>query len=54
MKDFCSVSFKTVVQINGKEYILSSCDYSESVTQAIEDGVCEMEAQSIIDFIADN
>jgi len=51
MSDFQSVTLKTIVEINGKQYTLESCDFSESVTQAICDGACDTTAQDIIDFV---
>jgi hypothetical protein len=51
MSDFHSVTLKTIVEINGKQYTIESCDFSESVTEAICDGVCDTTAQDIIDFV---
>ena len=54
MTDFRSVQLKTVITIDGKEYVIETCDYSESVTQAINDEVCDDTSQDIIDFILEN
>jgi hypothetical protein len=54
MTDFTSAILKTVVVIDGAEYTIETCDYSESVTQAIEDGACDGTSQDIIDFILEN
>ena len=54
MTDFTSVILKTVVVIDGTEYTLETCDYSESVTEAIQDGVCDDTSQDIIDYITQN
>jgi hypothetical protein len=54
MPDFTSAILKTVVVIDGTEYTLETCDYSESVTQAIQDGACDDTSQDIIDFILEN
>ena len=54
MTDFTSAILKTVVVIDGAEYTIETCDYSESVTQAIEDDACDGTSQDIIDFILEN
>ena len=51
MTDFRSVQLKTVITIDGKDYIIETCDHSESVTQAIEDGACEATSQDIIEYV---
>jgi hypothetical protein len=54
MTDFRNVQLKTVITIDGKDYVTYSCDYSESVTQAINDEVCDSTSQDIIDFVLEN
>lgn len=51
MADFYSVQLKTVISIDGKDYVIESCDHSESVTQAIADGACESTSQDIIEYV---
>ena len=45
------VSYKTVITINGKDYVQTSMSYSESVGQAIGDGWLKNTKQDIIDYI---
>jgi hypothetical protein len=52
--DFRSVTLKTTITIDGTDYTIETCDYSESVTEAIKDGACDTTSQDIIDFILDN
>ena len=54
MTDPRSIQLKTVISIDGKDYIVEACDYSESVIQAIEDDACDGTSQDIIDFILEN
>jgi len=54
MTDFHSVQLKTVITIDGKDYVIEATDYSESVTEAIADEACDGTSQDIIDFILEN
>ena len=45
------VSYKTVITINGKDYVQTSMSYSESVGQAIGDGWLENSTEEIIEHI---
>lgn len=51
MADSYSVQLKTVISIDGKDYEIETCDYSESVTEAIADGACESTPQDIIEYV---
>lgn len=54
MTDFRSVELKTIATIDGQDYVIERCDYSESVSEAIKDGACDGTSQDIIDFIQEN
>lgn len=54
MTDSRSVQLKTVITIDGKDYVIGETDYSESVTEAIADEACDSTSQDIIDFILEN
>ena len=46
-----SVIYKECVVIDGREYMVLNCDYSDSINEALADGVIEEESQAIIDYI---
>ena len=48
------VIYKECVIIDDQEYTVLSCDYSDSISEAIADGILEGDGQGIIDFIADD
>lgn len=45
------VTYETVITINGKKYIQSSTSYTESVSEAIDEGWLENTADEIIEYI---
>jgi hypothetical protein len=51
MTDFRSVQLKTIITIDGKDYVIEETDYSESVTEAIKDEACEGTSQDIIEYV---
>lgn len=51
MTEFRSVQLKTVVTIDGKDYVIEETDYSESVTEAIKDEACDGTSQDIIEYV---
>jgi len=48
------IIYKEIVEIDGQQYVLTSCDYSESIDELIRDEVIEHDNQSIIDHIIDD
>ena len=49
-----TVVYKTVIVINGKEYVQSSMSYTESVGELITNGLLENEDEEIIAHINDD
>ena len=47
------IIYKEIVEIDGQQYVVTSCDYSESIDELIRDEVIEHDSQSIIDHIID-
>ena len=54
MSDFRSVQLKTIITIDGKDYVIETCDYSESVAEAINDSACGNSSDEIIEFVLQN
>lgn len=48
------IIYKEVIEIDGKEYTVSNCDYSESIQKLIQDQVLEDDNQEIINHIVDD
>jgi hypothetical protein len=51
MTNFRSVQLKTIITIDGKDYVIEETDYSESVTEAIADEACDGTSQDIIEYV---
>tara|TARA_R100000329_G_scaffold123714_1_gene102233 strand:+ start:2048 stop:2206 length:159 start_codon:yes stop_codon:yes gene_type:complete len=45
------VLYRRVISIDGREYTVHSCDYSESINEQIQDQILEDNNQEIIDTI---
>lgn len=48
------VIYKEIVEIDGINHVIVSCDYSESINEAISDEVLQDNNDEIIDYITDN
>jgi len=48
------VIYKEIIEIDGTNYIIVSCDYSESIDEAISDEVLQDNNDEIIDYITDD
>ena len=49
-----SVTYKELIIIDGKEYLVYETDHTESVQQAIDDGVLRDEHEQIYDYVHDD
>lgn len=49
-----TVIYREVVTIDGRDYTVSTCDYSESIAGLIADSVIEDDNQEIINHIVDD
>ncbi len=45
------VLYRHVISIDGREYTVHSCDYSESINELIQDQILEDNNQEIVDTI---
>jgi hypothetical protein len=48
------ITYKEIVEINGERYTVSCCDYSESISELIKDGVLYGSNQEIVNHIVDD
>jgi aspartate/glutamate racemase len=48
------VIYKEIVEIDGISHIILSCDYSNSINEAISDEVLQDNNDEIIDYITDD
>ena len=48
------VIYHEVISIDGRDYTVSSCDYSESIASLITDEILEDDNQEIINHIVDD
>ena len=48
------IIYKEIVEIDGINHIILSCDYSESINEAISDEVLQDNNDEIIDYITDD
>lgn len=48
------VTYREVITIDGRDYTVSTCDYSESIAELIADSVIEDDNQEIINHIIDD
>ena len=48
------VTYKEIICIDDCEYTVSTCDYSESIHQLIQDEVLEDDNQEIVNHIVDD
>jgi uncharacterized membrane-anchored protein len=48
------IIYKEIIEIDGREYTVSNCDYSESIQQLIQDQILEDDNQEIINHIVDD
>ena len=48
------IIYKEIIEIDGRQYTVSNCDYSESIQELINDNVLEDDAQEIINHIVDD
>lgn len=49
-----TITYREVVTIDGRDYTVSTCDYSESIAELIADSVIEDDNQEIINHIIDD
>lgn len=49
-----TITYREVVTIDGRDYTVSICDYSESIAGLIADSVIEDDNQEIINHIVDD
>ena len=45
---------KTIIIIDGKEFITRSCDFSQCVSEYEKEQECELDDQEIIDYISES
>lgn len=45
------VTYYKIISIDGRDYTISCCDYSESINELIKDGSLEDDNQEIINHI---
>ena len=45
------IVYRTVITIDGMDYTITRCDYTDSIKEAIKDGVVEENNHDIIDYI---
>ena len=45
------VTYKQVIIIDDQEHTILSCDYSDSISEAIANEIVEDDEQDVIDFI---
>jgi hypothetical protein len=50
------VFYQEIVTVNGKDFVLHTCDYSETVNEWIADGLVDAESsdQCIFDLVCDD
>lgn len=48
------VIYSVVISIDGKDYTVSSCDYSELITELIAEKMLENNNQEIINYVVDD
>jgi len=48
------IIYKEIIEIDGTNYIIVSCDYSESINEAISDEILQGNNDEIIDYITDD
>jgi len=48
------VIYREVISIDGRDYTVSSCDYSKSIAELITDEILEDDNQEIINHIVDD
>lgn len=48
------VIYKEIIEIDGCEYTVSTCDYSESINELIEDNILDDNNQEIINHLIDD
>ena len=48
------IIYKEIIEIDGIDYIILSCDYSESINEAISDEILQGNNDEIIDYITDD
>jgi hypothetical protein len=48
------IIYKEIIQINGREYTVTTCDYSDSVNELIQNQIIENDNQEIINHIVDD
>jgi len=51
MEPFISVTPQVIITINGRQHVIETCDYSESVTEAIADCGCGDSDDEIIVYV---
>lgn len=51
MKD---VVYKEIVEIDGRQYTITTCHYSDTIAELIADEIIEDDSQAIIDHIIDD
>ena len=48
------IIYKEVIEIDGREYTVTTCDYSDSINELIQDQMIENDNQEIINHIVDD
>lgn len=48
------IIYKEIIQIDGREYTVTTCDYSDSVNELIQNQIIENDNQEIINHIVDD
>jgi hypothetical protein len=48
------VIYKEIITIDGREYTVANCDYSESIYELLKDNVLEDDNQEIVNHIVDD
>ena len=48
------IIYKEIIEIDGREYTVTTCDYSDSVDELIQNQIIENDNQEIINHIVDD
>ena len=48
------ITYKEIINIDGREYMIYICDYSKSINELITDQVIQNNDQNIVDHIIDD
>ena len=52
--DMDQVILRTVITLNGTDFTVNRCDYTQTINDLIEDGLIEENNNEIIDFVIED